>query len=230
MDFANRGGQSTQQQQPASNTGGMMPQHNTAPKREKSGGIDFGKAGTMFVLFGVALIAIMLVIVLMFGSKDSATTTVNSESELIKTDQYQAVFLNSQDGQVYFGKLGIYNPDLYVLTDIYYVRVENPIQPEGTNQTQQANISLAKLGAELHCPEDMMYISRDKVLYWENLQDKGQVVTAITEYQKSGRQVECNTKADQQSETQQQSEQNTTTETQQDATENTTQTEETQNP
>ena len=31
-----------------------------------------------------------------------------------------------------------------------------------------------------------MYIARDKVLFWENLKDDGQVVKAITEYKKNG--------------------------------------------
>ena len=75
---------------------------------------------------------------------------------------------------------------MYVLSDIYYVRVENPIQPEGASQEAQPNISLAKLGNELHGPQDVMYVSRDKVLYWENLKDDGQVVKAITEYKKTG--------------------------------------------
>jgi hypothetical protein len=44
----------------------------------------------------------------------------------------------------------------------------------------------------LHCPDDQMFIARDQVLYWENIQDKGQVVTAIKEYQESGEAVECN--------------------------------------
>jgi hypothetical protein len=30
-----------------------------------------------------------------------------------------------------------------------------------------------------------MYISKDKVLFWENLKDDGQVVKAIKEYQKN---------------------------------------------
>jgi hypothetical protein len=112
---------------------------------------------------------------------------VVKEGGLVDTSRYQAVFLNSQDGQVYFGKLGVYNNDLYVLTDIYYVRVENPVQPEGTNQAaSKANISLAKLGNELHGPEDTMYISRDKVLFWENLKDDGQVAKAISDYKKNG--------------------------------------------
>lgn len=179
MDFANRGNRPVQQQQPAPQ---MSSEQAPAPQKAKRG-FAFGKLGSVFVLFGVALLSAALLVGLVFGGKDDK---VNKESALINTDKYQAVFLNSQDGQVYFGKLGVYNSDLYVLSDIYYVRVENPIQPEGAQQETQPNISLAKLGNELHGPEDVMYVSRDKVLYWENLKDDGQVVKAITEYKKTG--------------------------------------------
>ena len=179
MDFANRGNRPVQQQQPAPQ---MSSEQAPAPKQVKRG-LAFGKFGSMFVLFGIALLSAALLVGLVFGGKDDK---VNKESALISTDKYQAVFLNSQDGQVYFGKLAVYNSDLYVLSDIYYVRVENPIQPEGAAQEAQPNISLAKLGNELHGPQDVMYISRDKVLYWENLKDDGQVVTAITDYKKNG--------------------------------------------
>ena len=179
MDFANRGNRPVQQQQPAPQMGSEQA---PAPQKAKKG-IEYGKLGSVFVLIGVALLSAVLLVGLVFGGKEDK---VNKESALINTDKYQAVFLNSQDGQVYFGKLGTYNSDLYVLTDIYYVRVENPIQPEGASQEAQPNISLAKLGSELHGPEDVMYIARDKVLYWENLKDDGQVVTAITKYKETG--------------------------------------------
>lgn len=134
------------------------------------------------LLLLVALIAtIVLAMVVIGGSKglDGA----------VKKNQYQAVFLNSQDGQVYFGKLTSYSAQYYKLTDIFYVRVENKVQPEtqaqaNSNSTQQS-ISLAKLGNELHGPEDEMFISKDKVLFWENLKEDGQVVKAITEYKKN---------------------------------------------
>ncbi|HRB82715.1 MAG TPA: hypothetical protein PLW46_00235 [Acinetobacter johnsonii] len=131
-------------------------------------------------LFAVAILAtLMLLVVVMGGGKglDSA----------VKKDQYQAVFLNSQDGQVYFGKLEAFNEQYYRLTDIFYVRVEQKIQPEGqqaANAAQQS-ISLAKLGNELHGPDDEMFIAKDKVLFWENLKESGQVVTAIREYKKN---------------------------------------------
>jgi hypothetical protein len=132
----------------------------------------------VFVVFSV-LLAVVLVgsIYLMISSKG---TSVASQ---INTSKFQAVFLNSSDGQVYFGKLSVLNNETYKLTDIYYVRVQQ-VQPD-KNQTAQQNISLAKLGNEIHGPEDVMYISKHSVMFWENLKDNGQVVKAIIEYKKN---------------------------------------------
>jgi hypothetical protein len=191
MDFANRGNRPAgtppqpvgQQEQP---TQSFQPVNNEKKKSKLS----IGKIATIVLL--VLTVAIFVASILMIATAE--TDEGASETAVIQTDKYQALFLDSQDGQVYFGKLAIYNDDLYQLTDIYYVRVENPVQPEGADQasTPQQNISLAKLGNELHGPQDVMYVSRDKVLYWENLKDDGQVVTAITEFKANGEQAPAN--------------------------------------
>lgn len=183
MDFANRGNRPTQTPQ-GQNNEQSSPAFQPPAKKEK--GMNLGKLSSLFMLVAGAILLLALVVGLVFMGDGS---NANKEADLINTDKYQAVFLDSQDGQVYFGKLEVYNGHLYRLTDIYYVRVETPIQPEGTETQAQPNISLAKLGNELHGPEDVMLISRDKVLYWENLKDDGQVVTAIKEYQANGGQA-----------------------------------------
>ncbi len=189
MDFANRGNrpntapqqsapqQQQQQEQPSQS---FQPMNNEKKKKK----LDFGKITSGILLVGTTFLVLAIIFALVFGVDNA-----NKEADLIQTDKYQAIFLNSQDGQVYFGKLEVYNQDIYKLTDIYYVRVENPIQPEGANQQAQPNISLAKLGNELHGPQDAMFIRRDQVLYWENLKDDGQVVTAITEFKANGEQA-----------------------------------------
>lgn len=189
MDFANRGNRPGQQARPADNQSAQPvgersfePHQNKRPSLK--GGFDIGKIGAMALFVVTILLVLAVIVALMFGGKDT-----NTESDLIDSSKYQAVFLNSQDGQVYFGKLSVYNKDLYNLTDIYYVRVNQQVQPGSETPTQ--NISLAKLGAELHCPVDQMFINRDQVLYWENIQDKGQVVSAIKDYQETGETVEC---------------------------------------
>jgi len=102
----------------------------------------------------------------------------------VKTSQFQAVFLTN--GQVYFGKIKSQSKDSVNLTDIYYLQVQQQVQPEDKNKTAQTDqqLSLAKLGGELHGPEDSMYINRDQVLFWENLKDDGKVVQAIKNVKK----------------------------------------------
>lgn len=152
----------------------------------------------VFVAFfaAIAVLVVSMMVFMMVGG--------SAESELIKKDKYQAVFLSDTSGQVYFGKLKSLNSKYYELTDIYYVKVENAVQPDRNNTAAQ-NISLAKLGNELHGPEDVMYISRDKVLFWENLKDDGQVVKAITEFKKNGSSSSSQSQNQSQSSTQQSS-------------------------
>ncbi len=115
------------------------------------------------------------------ASKDSKISELSKELEErkettgeanIKKDQYQAVFLKS--GSVYFGIITKISDNQITLTDIYYLRDEDT-----------ENISLTKLGNELHGPEDIMYIERKEVEFWENLKPDGQVAKAITEYVKA---------------------------------------------
>lgn len=93
---------------------------------------------------------------------------------------YQAVFLSN--GQVYFGKFrdDIGGPQL---TDIYYLRVQQAIQP--SEETAQPDVQLVKLGNEVHGPKDAMRLNRQQILFVEDLKDDGKVVTAIREYQRA---------------------------------------------
>jgi hypothetical protein len=182
MDFANRGNRPSQAPQNQAGPSDDQPSQTFKPAGNSSrSGMNINKLTSLAMIFASTLLVLVLVLGLIFVNPSNG----RSEEDLIATDKYQAVFLDSQDGQVYFGKLAVYNKDLYMLTDIYYVRVENPIQPQGT-EAQQPNISLAKLGNELHGPQDYMFVARDKVLYWENLKNDGQVVTAITNFKANG--------------------------------------------
>ena len=203
MDFANLGnrpnaapqGSAPQQQEQPSQS--FQPVNNEKKSKGKKS-FNFTKVTSGVLLVGTTLLVLALIFGLVFGVDGKS-----NEVDAIQTDKYQAVFLASQDGQVYFGKLDVFNRTQYRLTDIYYVRVENPIQPEGANQQAQPNISLAKLGNELHGPQDVMFINRDQVLYWENLKDDGQVVTAITEFKANGGETTEQQPAQQQQQTQQ---------------------------
>ncbi len=93
--------------------------------------------------------------------------------------QYQAVFLDN--GQVYFGKLSGKNQTYLTLRDVYYFQVD-PV----TNQASDPgnpDLSLVRLGSELHGPENKMEILRDRVLLIEELRDNSRVIRAILDAQ-----------------------------------------------
>ena len=94
---------------------------------------------------------------------------------------YSAVFLTND--QVYFGKVNKKNSDEVVLSDIYYLKVNQNIQSQEktSDTTQQPNIVLVKLGEELHGPNDVMHINKDQLLFIESLKSDSKVVKAIDE-------------------------------------------------
>jgi hypothetical protein len=131
------------------------------------------------------LIALVLLAVIATGAhyfyKQSNPSAVNSKG-------YQAVFLTN--GQVYFGKMQQGHGDYVTVTDIYYLQVQQA-QPTGAavkdgeanpQSAASADTQLVKLGQELHAPEDRMNISKDQILFWENIKDDGKVAKAISDY------------------------------------------------
>ncbi len=103
------------------------------------------------------------------------------------SNSWQAVFLSN--GQVYFGKVVKANDEVVVLREIYYLQVTQPLQRSGSKEKQQPvnELSLVKLGNELHGPQDEMRINYQHVLFIEDLKPDSKVVQAIENY-KAGRQ------------------------------------------
>jgi hypothetical protein len=129
----------------------------------------------------VALALAALAIVGWLASKAMSSFTADAG---VKAKQYQAVFLTN--GQVYFGKVTSVDSSYVKVTDIYYLQVQQQVQPKDSSSSQTPQVSLAKLGGELHGPEDVMYVSRAQVLFWENLKDDGKVTKAIKDYKAGG--------------------------------------------
>jgi hypothetical protein len=135
----------------------------------------------------VAAIVLLLVLVAlaMFWSWWLFGRNTNyDENKAVNTKQFQAVFLTN--GQVYFGKLTDLNHKYVTLTDIYYLQVQSSsgsLQNASSSANSNSQVSLAKLGSELHGPEDKMSISSDQVLFWENLKGDSKVSQAIGKYQ-----------------------------------------------
>jgi len=162
-----------------------MRHHRAAPQRENKGG-------------GWKIAFIILVIILIAGGiggyfiKKSVFEGKNSYSKSENSSIWQAVFL--ANGQVYFGHLKERTSKYPLLTDIYYLQVNQQNLQSGDQNTNtntntnadaaQPQISLIKLGDELHGPKDEMYIAKDQILFWEDLKDDSKVVQAIKDYKK----------------------------------------------
>ncbi len=206
MEFSSRGFQrNTSRPTTAGNgaSGNPTPDSpNGSPSSRKKAFNKFKGSRIGSLLGGILFIsAIILVIAVIFG-----ISSRSSESSYVNSDDYQAVFL--EGGQVYFGKLKAMNDNYFNLSDIYYLNVDQNIQPEG-QQSQQQNLTLVKLGCELHGPRDQMVINRSQVTFWENLKNDSRVVTAIKEWQSQNKDGQ---NCDEQNTTTQQQSQGTPTE------------------
>lgn len=131
------------------------------------------------IIVGVVVAIAVIALSGWFLSRTSTAATIDS-------GKYQAVFFTN--GQVYFGKLKQVNASYFKLTDVFYIQAqeadaaaadsENPQQ----TSTQSTDIRLIKLGSEVHGPDDEMIISKEQVLFFENLKKDGKVSDSITKY------------------------------------------------
>ena len=126
------------------------------------------------------VVAAVIVAVLLVGVIVSlASSDVKSESKYVDNNKLQAVFLNT--GQVYFGNIKSLNSKYFVLSNIYYLQTANSGGSTAAANSS-SNVTLVKLGCELHEPYDQMVINSTQVTFWENLQTNGQVAKAVTKF------------------------------------------------
>ncbi|MEO6513148.1 MAG: hypothetical protein ABIR37_00530 [Candidatus Saccharimonadales bacterium] len=175
MDFSNRSAQSHSFQPTAATGGTAAPQPANNKSKDKksllSGTPKWYKLTlAAFVVVGVLLL--LAVVGVLYTSKPE------TQGKYVDSSKLQAVFLNS--GQVYFGNIHTLNNQYVVLGNVYY------LQSASTDATKttaaNSNISLVKLGCELHQPYDQMVINRDQVTFWENLKTDGQVAKAVADF------------------------------------------------
>jgi hypothetical protein len=174
MEFSNR----NVQQQPASTptaapgtTGGSG-----SSRRSKADKGKWSRIGA--VAFLIAIVALIV------GIATLAASGPKAEVKYVDSSKLQAVFLNT--GQVYFGNIKALNNKYFVVSNIYYLQTSNAngTSSAASSSTANTNVTLVKLGCELHEPYDQMVINSDQVTFWENLQDNGQVAKAVATFEK----------------------------------------------
>ncbi len=181
MDFTNRGSNAPTAGQPLNTNNSnspTFPNNNIGnrPHRTKAkSDARLYKWGSM----GIGVIVVLLVVAMLLAI---VFTNPKSQSEYVYSNKLQAVFLNT--GQVYFGNIASINAQYLVLDNIFYLQ-SNSSSSSSTSTSNSSNVSLVKLGCELHAPYDQMVINMQQVTFWENLQATGQVAKAVAQYEKT---------------------------------------------
>ena len=124
---------------------------------------------------GLLAAALIVVGVVVAANRDRLPGLSDPVATAIDRGSYQAVFLTTS--QVYFGKLTI-DGEAYLLSDVYYI--QNP--PQGETKG-----TLVKRGNELQGPKEPMVILKGQVVFFENMRDDSEVMSAIRLY-RSGQQ------------------------------------------
>ena len=164
---------SVRESAPAPVNSGAPQHHQTpSPSRAKKSKPVRGRA----LLIAIAALAVAAAIGFFIYRSNS--------SQLIDSNKYQAVFF--ENGQVYFGKLEQVDGDYLKLTKVFYLETKDATaagetDPQKTT-SQASQAQLIKLGEEVHGPEDEMIISKDQVLFYENLKSDSKVTAKIDEY------------------------------------------------
>lgn len=122
-------------------------------------------------VFVMLLVLILLVVLVLIARTQLfragiSTLFAPGAAEVIDRDAYQAVFLTN--GSTYFGKLREQGDGWFLLTDVFYLSVNETSGPQ-----------LIKRGSEPQGPKEPMLIPRTQVLFIENLREDSDVVTAI---------------------------------------------------
>lgn len=90
---------------------------------------------------------------------------------------YQIVMLSN--GENYIGRLHAVDSNYPYLTEVFYLR-QQPQKLDDKGKPLPPDYTVIKRGlSELHAPEDKFYISRQHLIYWENVGDQSLVARGV---------------------------------------------------
>jgi len=174
MDFSNRSTQQTQSAHSGTPLGTSTPTRPAGKDSKRRFDSKWWRVGAVALLFCITVLIAAVVALLAIGGP--------SENKFVNDSKYQAVFLTN--GQVYFGHIKDINSSYIDLTNIYYLQSSSNDTSAASPSTANNNVTLIKLGCELHKPYDQMLINVSQVSFWENIQSDGQVGAGIAKLPK----------------------------------------------
>ena len=130
---------------------------------------------SIIIAVSVGVLAAAVLVVNILSLTNYAKYDRYDKKDFIDPGAYQAIFLTND--QIYFGHLKNVSSDYLILSDVYYVKVNE----NGAGQ-------LIKLGvSEPHAPKSEMIINQDQILFWENLKADSPVTKTIQNMQSQGK-------------------------------------------
>lgn len=145
-------------------------------------------SGSRRFSFELMMVPYLIVVIAVLAIGGELWVMRSRAHRAIVPDTYQAVFLTN--GQVYFGKLQSLNRSYMTLADVYYLQESTTDDSSSTASSKNTNANtntqsadtqfkIIRLGEEIHQPQNGMVISRDQILYWENLATSSRIIDAI---------------------------------------------------
>lgn len=95
-----------------------------------------------------------------------------------RDDEWSGVFLTN--GQAYFGHLYSAPGDYVILRDVHYV-LATQLQSQDPAQQAGTQLSLQRLGSEIHGPLSEMRIAKTQILFIERLRPDSPLIQAIVQ-------------------------------------------------
>ena len=130
------------------------------------------------VLRVIAVVLVALVIVLGVRSYNEGYWPFGPSD-----DQWTGVFLTN--GQAYFGHYYDGPGDYARLREVYYV-LATQLQSQDPKNPPQTQLSLQKLGGEIHGPTQEMRVAKQQILFLEDLRADSPVVSSIRALKQGG--------------------------------------------
>ena len=131
---------------------------------------------------GASLINMVLIVVISLLVIASAFFYISTMRYTAFDRSFQVVVLDT--GEVFVGKVAREHEDTIELTNVYYLPVSGEDLYSQEYNAIHGELSVVKIGNELHGPEDHMVITRGHVVYIQNLKEDSRIVAAIEEYER----------------------------------------------
>ena len=119
--------------------------------------------------------ALLLGLILIWQIATTYTRLFPEALPKINPGQFQGVYLNN--GQEYFGHLEEMNADYVLLKDVHFLRTKDEKSP-------QQSIDVIRMVDSVHSPENVMYIPKEQIIFWQNIRQDSPLAKAILDAQR----------------------------------------------